>query len=55
MIASTGILLMAAGLSSRYRYLSGQHNLQTPSADGNPFLFWNGNLLLGPTLLGGML
>lgn len=53
MIASTGILLMAAGLSSRYRQLSGQHKLQTTPADGNPLSLLERNLHLATTVAGG--
>ena len=53
MIASTGILLMAAGLSSRYRQLSGQHKLQTTPADGTPLSLLERNLHLATTVAGG--
>lgn len=52
MIASTGILLMAAGLSSRYRLLSDQHKLQTAPADGNPLSLLERNLYLATAVAG---
>nr|WP_314420864.1 nucleotidyltransferase family protein [uncultured Erwinia sp.] len=52
MIASTGILLMAAGLSRRYRQQSGQHKLQTAPADNNPFPLLERNLQLATAVAG---
>ncbi|ROR07894.1 NTP transferase domain-containing protein [Erwinia sp. JUb26] len=52
MIASTGILLMAAGLSRRYRLQSGQHKLQANPADGNPLPLLERNLQLATAVAG---
>ncbi len=52
MIASTGILLMAAGLSRRYRQQSGQHKLQTRPVDDNPYPLLERNLRLATAVAG---
>lgn len=52
MIARAGILLMAAGLSSRYRQQSGQHKLQAPPADDNPLSLLERNLQLATGVAG---
>lgn len=52
MIGNAGILLMAAGLSHRYRQQCGQHKLQAPPADDGPFSLLERNLLLATSVAG---
>jgi len=52
MIPGAGILLMAAGLSRRYRQQSGQHKLTAIPPDGNPSSLLERNLALATAIAG---